>query len=141
MMEDLLDPDSPEYLEVLQEINKKFKNKNMLYSHIVSKTVSTHSDLLTNFHFSASSCPAETTAPSASSKNCCRTSRWRSSPTKSRRTSRSLSGLSWRCTRSGPRRSGCLESNSASQTSGMVVDARTSSSSGPPSSANMRIGS
>ena len=37
----LLDPDSAEYVELMQEINMRFRNKKMLYKYLVEKTVST----------------------------------------------------------------------------------------------------
>ena len=40
-MDDLLDPNSPEYLELIQEVNRRFHNKNMLYKYLVERTVST----------------------------------------------------------------------------------------------------
>ena len=40
-MEQLMDVNSAEYLELVQEINKRFRNKKMLYKYLVEKTVST----------------------------------------------------------------------------------------------------
>ena len=40
-MEQLMDVNSAEYLELVQEINKRFRNKKTLYKYLVEKTVST----------------------------------------------------------------------------------------------------
>ena len=40
-MEQLMDVNSAEYLELVQEINKRFRNKKMLYKYLVEKTVNT----------------------------------------------------------------------------------------------------
>ena len=40
----LLDPESAEYVELMQEINKRFRNKNMLYKYLTEKTVSKPTD-------------------------------------------------------------------------------------------------
>ena len=39
-MDDLLDPESPEYLELIQEVNRRFHNKKMLYRYLQERTVS-----------------------------------------------------------------------------------------------------
>ena len=69
----LRDPDSAEYVELMQEINKRFRNKKMLYKYLTEKTVSKPLGLLTNSPCSTSCSLARTTVRSVSSSNCSNT--------------------------------------------------------------------
>ena len=66
---DQLDQNAPEFQELVQEINRRFRSKKTLYKYLVTKSVSALS-ASDQVLCSASFCPRRTTAPSTSCSNC-----------------------------------------------------------------------
>ena len=57
----MLDENNPAHMELLQEINKRFKNKMTLYHYLVDKTVSSPNQF-NDFECREFSCPKAITA-------------------------------------------------------------------------------
>ena len=58
----MLDENNPAHMELLQEINKRFKNKMTLYNYLVDKTVRSP-EQLNHSEYREFSCPKAITAP------------------------------------------------------------------------------